>query len=112
MKSRTKPALRAVSAAPMQLSVNVQGVLADVRHAFYGLCVDAGKQVLAAMMEADRQALCGANNVPDAQRRAVRGGTTRSSVVLGGQRLAITKPRAQLGARRVGAAHICLGCAA
>jgi putative transposase len=95
MKSRTKPALRVVPAVPMQLSLNVQGVLIDVRHAFYGLCVDAGKQVLAAMMEADRQALCGAKNVPDAQRRAVRGGSTRSSVVLGGQRIAITKPRAR-----------------
>jgi transposase-like protein len=95
MKSRTKPALRVVPAAPVQLSFNVQGVLADVRHAFHGLCVAAGKQVLAAMMEADRQALCGARNVPDAKRRAVRGGTTRSSVVLGGQRIAIAKPRAR-----------------
>jgi putative transposase len=95
MKSRTKPALRVVPAAPVQLSLNVQGVLADVRHAFYGLCVAAGKQVLAAMMETDRQALCGANNVPNARRQAVRGGTTRSSVVLGGQRIAITKPRAR-----------------
>jgi putative transposase len=95
MKSRTKPALRVVPAAPVQLSFNVEGVLRDVRHAFHGLCVAAGKQVLAAMMEADRQALCGARNVPDAQRRAVRGGTTRSSVVLGGQRIAITKPRAR-----------------
>jgi hypothetical protein len=83
MKSRTKPALRVVSAAPMQLSVNVQGVLADVRHAFYGLCVDAGKQVLAAMMEADLSAPC--------HHQATR---------------------AQLGARRVGAAHVCLGRAA
>jgi putative transposase len=95
MKSRTKPALRVVPAAPVQLSFNIEGVLRDVRHAFHGLCVAAGKQVLAAMMEADRQALCGARNVPDAQRRAVRGGTTRSSVVLGGQRIAITKPRAR-----------------
>jgi putative transposase len=95
MKSRTKPALRVVPAAPVQLSFNVEGVLRDVRHAFHGLCIAAGKQVLAAMMEADRQALCGARNVPDAQRRAVRGGTTRSSVVLGGQRIAITKPRAR-----------------
>jgi putative transposase len=59
------------------------------------LCVNAGKQVLAAMMEADRVAVCGANNVPNASRKAVRGGTTRSSVVLGGQRIAITKPRAR-----------------
>jgi putative transposase len=95
MKSRTKPALRVVPSAPVQLSLNVQGVLRDVQHAFYGLCVNAGKQVLAAMMEADRVALCGAKNVPDAHRQAVRGGTTRSSVVLGGQRISVTKPRAR-----------------
>ena len=47
------------------------------------------------MMESDRVALCGAKNVPDAHRRAVRGGTTQSSVVLGGQRIAVTKPRAR-----------------
>ena len=95
MKSRMKPALRVVPAAQVQLSLNVQGVLRDVQQAFYGLCVNAGKQVLAAMMEADRVALCGANNVPNAKRKAVRGGTTRSSVVLGGQRIAIAKPRAR-----------------
>ena len=95
MKSRTKPALRVVPATPVQLSLNVEGVLRDVQHAFYGLCVAAGKQVLAAMMEADRHELCGAHNVPDAKRRAVRGGTTRSAVVLGGQRIAIARPRAR-----------------
>ena len=95
MKSPTKPALRAIPAAQVQLSLNVQGVLRDVQQAFYGLCVNAGKQVLAAMMEADRVALCGTKNVPDTARQAVRGGTTRSSVVLGGQRIAITKPRAR-----------------
>ena len=95
MKSLTKPALRAILAAQVQLSLNVQGVLRDVQQAFYGLCVNVGKQVLAAMMEADRVALCGAKNVPDTGRQAVRGGTTRSSVVLGGQRIAIAKPRAR-----------------
>lgn len=95
MKSRMKPAVRVVPAAQVQLSLNVQGVLRDVQQAFYGLCVNAGKQVLAAMMEADRVALCGAKNVPDPGRKAVRGGTTRSSVVLGGQRIAVSKPRAR-----------------
>ncbi len=95
MKSPTKPALRAIPAAQVQISLNVQGVLRDVQQAFYGLCVNAGKQVLAAMMEADRVALCGIKNVPLTARQAVRGGTTRSSVVLGGQRIAITKPRAR-----------------
>lgn len=63
--------------------------------AFHGLCVAAGKQVLAAMMEADRQAACGAANVPDAKRVAVRGSTTRSAVVLGGRRIAVKRPRAR-----------------
>ena len=45
MKSRTKPALRVVPAAHVQLSLPIQGVLQDVKHAFYGLCINAGKQV-------------------------------------------------------------------
>jgi len=73
----------------------MDGVLRDVQHAFYGLCVNAGKQVLAAMMEADRVALCGAKGVPDPSRRATRGGHTRGAVVLGGQRIASKRPRAR-----------------
>ncbi len=95
MKSRTKPALRVVPAAQVQLSLAMDGVLRDVQHAFYGLCVNAGKQVLAAMMEADRVALCGAKGVPDARRRATRGGHAAGAVVLGGQRIGIKRPRAR-----------------
>ena len=95
MKSRMKPALRVVPAAQVQLSLAMDGVLRDVQHAFYGLCVNAGKEVLSAMMEADRVALCGAKGVPDARRRAVRGGHTAGAVVLGGQRIGITRPRAR-----------------
>jgi transposase-like protein len=95
MKSRTKPALRVVAPAQVQLTLPIQGVLKDVKHAFYGLCINAGKQVLAAMMEADRIALCGPKGVPDAGRRAVRGGSTPSSVVLGGQRIGVRRPRAR-----------------
>lgn len=95
MKSRTKPALRVVPAAPVQLSLTVDGVLRDVQHAFYGLCVNAGKQVLLAMMEADRVALCGAKGVPDGNRRATRGGHTAGAVVLGGQRIGVKRPRAR-----------------
>ena len=93
MKSLTKPALRVVPAKQVQISLAVGGVLRDVQHAFYGLCVNVGKAVLAAMMEDDRKALCGQKGVPDAERRAVRGGTTQSAVVLGGQRIGISRPR-------------------
>jgi putative transposase len=74
MKSLTKPALRVVPPVAVQISLPVEGVLKDVKHAFYGLCVQAGFEVLTAMMEADRVALCGAKGVPDAARSAVRGG--------------------------------------
>ncbi len=95
MKSHTKSALRVMPAAQVQISLPVQDVLRDVRHAFLGLCIDAGQKVLAAMMEADRIALCGPKGVPDTARRAVRGGTTASQVVLGGQRIAVRRPRAR-----------------
>jgi transposase-like protein len=95
MKSRTKPALRVLPPAEVQISLPVQGVLRDVQHAFLGLCIDAGQKVLAALMEADRVALCGAKGVPDAARQATRGGSTRSQVVLGGQRIAVRRPRAR-----------------
>ena len=42
-------------------------------------------------MEADRVALCGAKNVPDEGQRALRGGSTASRVVLGGQRIAVRR---------------------
>ena len=93
MKSRTKPALRVVPTAQVQISLPVQGVLQDIKHAFYGLCIQAGREVLAQMFEADRVALCGAKNVPDPSRRALRGGSTSSRVVLGGQRMAVKRPR-------------------
>ncbi|MFN9012711.1 MAG: transposase [Betaproteobacteria bacterium] len=46
-------------------------------------------------MESDRIALCGPKGVPDAGRRAVRGGSTASQVVLGGPRIALRRPRAR-----------------
>ena len=64
--------------AQVQLSLPVTGVLRDVRSAFFGLCINAGKAVLSAMMEEDRAALCGPKGVPNDSRTAYRGGHTRS----------------------------------
>ena len=95
MKSGMKLTAQVVrAAAQVQLTLPIQ-VLQDLQHAFYGLCINAGKQVLAAMMEADRVALCGPKGVPDVDRRAGRAGSTRSSVVLGGQRISVRRPRAR-----------------
>ena len=96
MKSRTKPALRAVpTTTTFQITLPMRELLADVQHAFVGLCVESGKQALAQMMEHDRVVLCGAKGVPNAQRSAVRGGHTHSQIVLGGQRIRVPRPRAR-----------------
>ena len=96
MKSLTKSIRTKFAAADdqVQFSLPVAGVLRDVQSAFYGLCINAGKAVLGAMMEAERTALCGPKGVPDLSRRAYRGGHSRTSVVLGGRRIAIRRPRA------------------
>jgi len=64
MKFHTKPALRVMPAAQVQISLPVQGVLRDVRHAFLGLCIDVGQKVLGAMMEADRTRCAGPRECP------------------------------------------------
>ena len=98
MKSLTKSKkqeLAAVRDAQVELALPVAGVLNDVRSAFFGLCVNAGKAVLTAMMEQERAAVCGAKGVPKPMRSAYRGGHTRSQVTLAGQRIAIARPRAR-----------------
>lgn len=97
MKSLTK-SIRSKAVAydvHAHFSLPVANVLRDVRSAFFGLCINAGKAVLGAMMEAERTALCGPKGVPDAQRAAYRGGHTRSWITVGGRRVAIERPRAR-----------------
>lgn len=101
MKSRIKAkssnvhSFRAASRHPLmeQRSLGLLGVLHDVRHAFEGLCAQAGLAVLEQLMEEDRTALCGPKGVPQEGRRAVRGGTTAASVVLAGRRIAVQRQR-------------------
>lgn len=98
MKSLTKSKkqkLFAARDAQVEIALPVAGVLNDVRSAFFGLCVNAGKAVLTAMMEEERGALCGPKGVPNPARSAYRGGHTRSQVTLAGQRIGIARPRAR-----------------
>ena len=98
MKSLTKsknPKLNTVRDAQVEVAVPVAGVLNDVQSAFFGLCVNAGKAVLAAMMEQERTVLCGPKGVPDAARSVYRGGHTLSQVTLAGQRINVERPRAR-----------------
>jgi len=83
----------AAKATSVQIPLPLLSALEDARGAFFGLCVETGKQVLAAMMEQDRTALCGPAGRHDPDRRAVRGGRTESAIVLGGRRIGIPRPR-------------------
>jgi hypothetical protein len=44
--------------ATIQVAVPMLGALADVRDRFFALCLEAGRQVLTAMMEQDRTDAC------------------------------------------------------
>jgi putative transposase len=80
----------------VQIPLRLLESLEDVGEGFFSLCVSAGRQVLGAMMEQDREALCGPKGVPNSERRAQRGGTTRSEVTLGGRRITMRRLRARL----------------
>ena len=77
----------------VEIPLPLLGAIANIEQSFFGLCIDAGQQVLASMMEQDREDLCGPRWKRDPDRRAGRAGTTKSEVTLGGRRIAIPRPR-------------------
>jgi putative transposase len=93
--SRAGKVLTPPAVATVQVPLPLLNVLADTRTAFFGLCLDAGQQVLHTMMEQDREQLCGPKHVPNPERRAVRGGSTRGEVTLGGRRILVPRLRAR-----------------
>ena len=77
----------------IQVPLPVLGVLNGVREAFHGLCITTGMQVLEAMMEGDREDLCGPKGRHQAERPAWRGGSVASQVTLGGRQVAVPRLR-------------------
>ena len=71
----------------------VLGVVNGVREAFHGFCIATGLQVLEAMMEADREVLCGAKGRHQIERPAWRGGSVDSQVTLGGRQVELPRLR-------------------
>jgi hypothetical protein len=71
----------------VQISLPLLEAFANIENSFFELCIDAGQQVLGAMMEQDREELCGPRWKRDPERSAGRTGTTRSEVTLGGRRI-------------------------
>jgi putative transposase len=75
------------------VTVAVGEVIADVREGLLAMAVGTGLQVMAAMMAEDVSAVCGPKGKHDESRTAVRHGTEKGSVTLGGRRVPITRPR-------------------
>ena len=96
-RSRTGSPVEKARTVPPVVSVPLPllDVLADMKTSFFGLCLTAGQQVFRAMMEQDREQLCGPKHRPNPARRAVRGGSAPSEVVLGGRRIALPRLRAR-----------------
>jgi putative transposase len=85
-------AVRAL-AMPESVSVAVGEIVADVREGLLAMAVGTGLQVMVAMMDADVAAVCGPKGKHDPNRTAVRHGTERGSVTLGGRRVPVERPR-------------------
>ena len=82
-----------VAVVPDVVSVAMGEIAADVREGLLAIAVGAGLQVMAAMMAADVDALCGPRGRHDADRTATRHGSEAGSVTLGGRRLPVRRPR-------------------
>ncbi len=77
----------------VEISLPLLGVFANIEKSFFELCIETGQQVLCAMMEQDRDALCGPRWRRDPNRSAGRAGRTQSEVTLGGRRIRVPRPR-------------------
>jgi putative transposase len=80
-------------AIPEQVSVAMAEIAENMQEGLLALAVGAGLQVMAALMEADVTALAGPRGKHDATRTAVRHGRERGSVILGGRRVSVSRPR-------------------
>jgi len=71
-----------------------------VREALYETVIATGLACVDEVLEAERAALCGARYAHQAERQALRGGHVASSLVLGGRRVAVSRPRVRSVAGR------------
>jgi putative transposase len=90
---QTLDAAVAALAVPEAVSVALGEVVADVREGLLAMAVGTGLQVMAAMMDADVAAVCGPKGKHNPARTAVRHGTEKGSVTLGGRRVPVSRPR-------------------
>ena len=82
-----------VPVLPEAVSIVLAELACDVQEGLLAMAVGTGLQVMAAMMNADVEAVCGPKGKHDPDRSAVRHGAGDGSVTLGGRRVAVQRPR-------------------
>jgi len=105
---KTVPTLRVVSTSDtaeqarqldVELPAEVQVTLADIgaaaREGLLAMSVAAGMAVMQTLFDAEIAAVCGPKGRHDSDRTASRHGREKGSVVLGGRRVPVTRPRAR-----------------
>jgi len=80
------------AAGGRQLWLRLPGM---VRDALYDTVMVTGLACVDEVLEAERAVLCGARYMHLAERQALRAGHVASSLVLGGRRVAVSRPRAR-----------------
>jgi putative transposase len=80
---------------PEEIALAMTDVAGAAREGLMAMSVAAGLAVMAAMFEAEVAAVCGPKGKHDAGRAAVRHGTGKGSVTLGGRRVPVQRPRAR-----------------
>jgi len=78
-----------------QVRVSLVGIADAAKQGLLAMSATVGLQVMATMLEDERTQLCGPLHAKLAGRVATRGGTTPSSVVLGGRKVPVSRPRAR-----------------
>ena len=99
-KSRHLQAVNPPATASVEIPLPLLGAFVGIERSYFDLCIRAGQQVLDAMMEQDREELCGPRWHRDLDRQAGRAGTTPSEVTLGGRRVRMRRPRVRSRAGR------------
>lgn len=78
-----------------EVSVALTAIAGAAREGLLAMSVTAGLQVMATMLEDERSRLCGPIHAKLTDREATRGGSTPSSLVLGGRKIPMRRPRVQ-----------------
>ena len=84
-----------VTDLPAEVRLALTDIAGAARDGLLAMSVAAGMAVMQAMFDAEIAAACGPKGRHDPDRTAVRHGTGDGSVVLGGRRVPVTRPRAR-----------------